>query len=102
MSSRLDLQKEFKKILGNNNVYFQPPEDTKLSYPCIIFRLLNPNLNQADNKIYLWRDRYMVTIISKDPKNILAKRFMESFPHAVYGSRTISNNLYHDNLTLLR
>lgn len=101
MPSRAELQKIFKNILGNNNVYFQPPEDIKISYPCILFRLNNPAINQANNKIYIYRNRYAVTIISKNPDDDLLKKFLEEFPYAMVSPRTIVNKLYHDNISIL-
>ena len=35
MASRLDLQSKLEKLLGNKNVYYQPPESLKMEYPAI-------------------------------------------------------------------
>ena len=39
MSKRVDLGNKLKEILGSNNVYFQPPDNLKMVYPCIRYRL---------------------------------------------------------------
>ena len=37
MDRRLQLHEELCSVLGSRNVYFQPPETIKLTYPCIIY-----------------------------------------------------------------
>lgn len=64
---RPELHRKLCEFLGSNHVYFQPPETVKLSYPCIIYNLDNFDVKRANNKLYLGKDRYAVTIISKDP-----------------------------------
>ena len=43
MSKRVDLGNKLKEILGSNNVYFQPPDNLKMVYPCIRYRLEGGN-----------------------------------------------------------
>lgn len=64
---RLELHQKLCEFLESNHVYFQPPETVRLSYPCIIYNLDNFDVKRANNKLYLGKDRYAVTIISKDP-----------------------------------
>ena len=49
MSKRVDLGNKLKEILGSNNVYFQPPDNLKMVYPCIRYRLEGGNAEYADN-----------------------------------------------------
>ena len=64
---RLDLQAKFEAILGSRNVYFNPPENLKLQYPCIIYNLGAPYQAKADNILYRYLNRYTVTLIDKKP-----------------------------------
>ena len=67
MSRQQELQTLFESILGNRNVYFQPPETVKLKYPCIIYsRDIIRNLN-ANDKPYKINEGFSVTYIDKDP-----------------------------------
>ena len=41
MASRLNLHNELIKMLGTNNVYYQPPESIKMKYPAIVYSKSN-------------------------------------------------------------
>lgn len=48
-------------------VCFQPPESVKLVYPCILYELDDDSVRHADNRRYIGWDRYLVTLIDKNP-----------------------------------
>ena len=50
-----------------DNVYFQPPTGTSLSYPCIVYTLDNLDSVYADNAHYDINSRYTLTYITRDP-----------------------------------
>lgn len=100
MASRLKLQEELENVLGSRNVYFQPPESVKLQYDAIVYSLSNDYVRHADNKPYMVLDRYDITVISKNPDNGIAKRIKEYFKYSSFDRRFITENLYHDTLTI--
>ena len=100
MASRLKLQEELENVLGSRNVYFQPPESVKLQYDAIVYGLSNDYVRHADNRPYLGYDRYDVTVISRNPDNTIAKQIKEHFTYCAFDRRFITENLYHDTLTL--
>jgi hypothetical protein len=64
------LQEILQEIMGpNNKVYFQPPENLKLSYPCIVYERSNALTSYADNNPYRKTKRYAVTLMSKTADN---------------------------------
>ena len=65
MASSLDLQREFQALC--KNVYFQPPESVKLSYPCIIYKRSAGDTRFADNKKYSYTAGYDVVVVETDP-----------------------------------
>lgn len=67
MDQRLELHDILKNVLGNNNVYFQPPPTIQLSYPCIVYQLSNYNDQFANNDRYLSKKQYSVILIDRDP-----------------------------------
>jgi hypothetical protein len=67
MGSRLSLQSLLEGILGTTNVYFQPPETIKLSYPCMVYKLRNVIAKYADDVPYMRKKQYSVTVITLDP-----------------------------------
>jgi predicted component of viral defense system (DUF524 family) len=71
MGTRLELQTIFENILGSKNVYFQPPENIKINYPCIIYKRNMEKINFADNNPYNKTKRYSVTIIDRNPDSLI-------------------------------
>lgn len=88
------------EIIGNDHVYYQPPEDVKIEYPCIVYKLVVPYIRRADNKIYTYMDCYDLTVISEDPYNTIARSILDRFQYCSLGSRYLGDGLYHDPLTL--
>ena len=69
MEKRIMLQNLLEKILGNRQVYFQPPESVSMSYPAIKYSRSNMNVKHADDSIYLQRVRYEIIVIDRKPNN---------------------------------
>lgn len=67
MATRLDLQSLLEETLGSRNVYFQPPESKKISYPAIVYSLGNMESNFADDVVYTSIKQYSVVYITGDP-----------------------------------
>ena len=97
MRSWSELQAELQELMGANvKVYFQPPENFKMSYPCVVFDRTNALMNYADNKPYQITKRYTVTLMSKTADNdeYLDKLLM--FPMSTYDRQFINDNIVHD------
>lgn len=100
MSRRTELQTRLESLFPNMGVYFQPPESFKLKYPCIVYKLTNIRTFYASNMLYRMKDRYSITVMSKDPDNTIAKDILTNFSLCTFDRRFESSNLYHDILTL--
>ena len=100
MDRRLELQIKLKKLLGSNNVYFQPPASIQLKYPCIVYSRNYGESTFADNGSYLYRTRYSVTIIDKDPDTKLIKKIIEAFQYATYDRHYTADNSNHDVISI--
>jgi len=96
MSSRLNLHKELVDILGSSNVYFQPPESIKLVYPCIIYERNGGETIFSGDMPYLYKKRYSVTIITKDPDSDLVDKMYMAFPECTFDRHFTLDNLNHD------
>ena len=59
---------------AKKHVYFQPPENVLLNYPCIIYHVSNGDSIYADNIPYRSTTRYQVTIIDRDPDSEIRDR----------------------------
>ena len=100
MGSRLDLHEEFEELLGNKNVYYQPPASVQLKYDCIIYQTHRPDIKRADNKAYIYTKAYDVTIISKSPTIDLPEKMVKHFKMCTLDRFYTANNLNHWALTL--
>ena len=49
MASRPELQTKLEELLGNRNVYYQPPESVKIEYPAIVYSKIRIDTRSADN-----------------------------------------------------
>jgi hypothetical protein len=67
MDRRLILQDLLEVLLGSRNVYFQPPSGANMQYPCIVYNWDDAKTSFADDKPYVNRRRYQVTVIDADP-----------------------------------
>ena len=95
MASRLELQTELEELLGSEEVYFQPPESIKLSYPCIIYEKDNWGILYADNFPYKTIPNYQITVIDRDPDADWDKRMLEHFQYISISRFFVADNLYH-------
>ncbi|MNG15798.1 hypothetical protein D3C84_996490 [compost metagenome] len=71
MGQRLELQTLLEGVLGTENVYFQPPSNMQIKYPCIVYARDNAKSEFADNSPYRYTKRYQVTVISRDPDTLV-------------------------------
>lgn len=99
MASRVDLQNKLEYLLGSRNVYYQPPENLIMNYPCIRYSKIKPDVKKANNKLYLKTNCYEIIVISKKPDEAVIEK-IENLQLCSYDRHYISDNLHHDVLTL--
>ena len=97
---RLELDKKLRAILqeeiGKVNIYFQPPEGFKLTYPCIVYQKDTADHMFADNKVYQFTQAYQLTYMDKNPDNTVVERILKEFKWAKYGRNFKADNINHD------
>lgn len=96
---RSELQTLLEQILGTGNVYFQPPNNTLISYPCIVYERSRIEVRFADNNPYKHTRRYTVTVISRDPDNTIVDS-ISALPQSTHDRFFTADNLNHDVFTL--
>lgn len=99
MGSRLELQTLLEDLLGSRNVYYQPPESVKMSYPAIVYSRYDIENNHADNNPYKQTLAYQVTVIDKNPDSEIVMK-VSRLPMCSYDRHFTSDNLNHDIFTL--
>lgn len=97
--SRIDLQKKLEQLLGSRNVYFQPPGNIKMQYPCIVYTLDDIKTTHADNSIYSHSMVYTITLIHKQPDSDLVTKML-TLPYCNFDRFYTADNLNHYVYTL--
>lgn len=100
INTRLELQSKLEEILGSRNVYFQPPTNLVMRYPCIRYTRSKINSVKADNKKYLKNVSYELTLISINPEEDHIISQIEDLDYCEHGRHYISDNLHHDIFTI--
>lgn len=99
MASRLELQSKLEELLGSGNVYYQPPESSKMGYPAIRYSKKEVQSRFAGNRVYSKMTCYELIVISKLPDHEVISKLME-LPYCSFDRHYTSDNLNHDVLTL--
>lgn len=101
MKSWSDLHALLQELVGSDvKVYFQPPENFKISYPCIVFDRTNALTDYADNNPYRITKRYTVTLMCKTSDNEELLDKLLNLPMCTYDRQFINDNIVHDVFTI--
>ena len=93
MAKRLQLHQLLETFTAN--VYFQPPTNIKLEYPCIVYKRDFADTKFADDKPYKRMLRYMVMIIDRDPDSDIPDKVAD-MPMSLFNRFYTADNLNHD------
>jgi hypothetical protein len=99
MAQRTSLQSSLEALLGSEHVYFQPPTNVKMEYPCIVYKRDTADTKFADNDPYRYTKRYQVTVIDRNPDSEIPDR-IAALPMCVHNRFYTANNLNHDVFVL--
>lgn len=96
-SRRADLSAKLNEIMAEEggHVYFQPPEDAKMQYPCLVYELEEMDIKFADNGPYSLYDRYQVTLIRHEPDSLVMRKLL-GLPHSSFSRHYATSGLNHD------
>jgi hypothetical protein len=93
MGRRLELHQLLETFTPN--VYFQPPTNVQLKYPCIIYERDFASTKFADDKVYDHVIRYAITVIDQDPDSEIPSK-VASMPMSLFNRFFTVDNLNHD------
>lgn len=97
MAPRLELQELLESLV--DNVYFQPPANVQMEYPCIVYQRDDLDTEHANNAPYNMRQRYQVTVIEPDPDSAIPSK-VAALPTSNFSRFFVADNLNHDVFTL--
>ena len=89
------MQTLLENILGTDKVYFQPPEGSKMDYPCIKYSRSLIGADFANDNPYNLHAQYMITVIDKDPDSVIPVK-LAMLPMCTFDRHYVANNLNHD------
>lgn len=92
MAPRLELQALLEQLV--EDVYFQPPTNFQIHYPCIVYERNGSETDHADNVSYLRVKRYQVTVIDRNPDSELPDR-VEELPLCSFDRFFTADSLNH-------
>jgi hypothetical protein len=101
VKTRLTLQTELENILGSSNVYYNPPENKKMKFPCIVYKLEFIDNKHANNNKYIDYTTYKIYVISKDVDHPAVKAIL-NLPSTRFVTRYTRDGLYHDIINLIQ
>lgn len=93
MAPRLQLHQLLKTF--TEHVYFQPPTNIQLQYPCIIYNRDFAETQFADDIPYNHELRYMIMVIDPDPDSDIPDK-VASMPKSSFNRFYTADELNHD------
>ena len=95
MNRRLELQEKLEQLVGNSNVYFQPPASVMLSYPCVIYSVGSGDAKYANNMTYRYVNSYDVIFIYKRPNLDIIDKVLGELPMCRLSRTYCADGLNH-------
>lgn len=95
LARRKQLNDLLKAVLGNDNVYFQPPDNVTMRYPCIVYERDNTSVKHADDLPYNVVQRYQVTLIDPNPDSEVVDK-LSALPLSAFSRHFATSGLNHD------
>lgn len=93
---RLQFQDELEALIGSSHVYYQTPENIRMSYPCYVYRRSSGDAKYADDSTYAFRQLYELIAIDRNPDSDLAYKAHHHFPMSRMGAHYEVDGLNHD------
>lgn len=94
MDQRPLFQAVLESLKPGLNVYFQPPSDKIMTYPCIVYSHDPGSTKFANNKPYTYEQQYEVKLISWEPEPELFNKLV-FMPKSHHARSYVIKNLNH-------
>lgn len=98
MGSRLELQDELLPLCPN--VYFQPPSNLTMKYPCIVYSKADKMRLYGSNIVHHSMQEYKILVIDKNPDSDIANQVEQKLQYCYINQYYTVDNLNHTALTL--
>lgn len=95
MNRRLELSNKLRTLIGNSNIYYQPPASVEIKYPCVIYNMGKGSTKHANDSVYNYVHSYELKFIFKKPNEMIVKKVLKSLTLCSFDRVYVSDNLYH-------
>lgn len=93
---RSELQTLLQALLPpGKKVYFQPPTNIQMVYPCIVYNRERADVVFADNNPYKATKRYQITVIDRNPDSDIPDK-IQMLPLCHHERWFAKDDLNHD------
>lgn len=99
MGTRLELHDELLKF--SKNVYYQPPSNLQMTYPCIVYVKTGKIKRHSNDKTYASIQEYQLTVIDRNPDGTTADDIDNHFRYCSIQQYFTTNGLNHITLNLI-
>ena len=92
----MDRRVALHNLLKSSNpacCWFQPPDNTELVYPAIVYKRKHGNINHADNRAYLYKPCYEIKVFDANPDSAFIEWMVENVPGVRYVNHYTTNGL---------
>lgn len=100
MDKRLELQNKLQTLDGVNKIYYQPPTNVMLQYPCIIYNDQPGKAIKASGTLYNYTDCYELMYIGKKPNKQIIQELLSIFKYINFDRTYVYDGLYHYVFTI--
>lgn len=97
----MDKRVEFQRFLETitPNVYFQPPTNTSIKYPAIVYSIRDIDKIRANNKTYKLNRSFDVTVIDRNPDSPIVTKLLE-LDYCEFDRQFTTDGLNHISLII--
>lgn len=81
-------------------VYFQPPGNMTIEYPCVIYHLSDIDITRADNSVYRAIQQFTLTLVDENPDSEYVEKLLTTFGTIRFDRFFISDSLNHWTFSL--
>lgn len=71
-----------------------------MSYPCFIYKAIEPDTVRADNLVYLLMPKYEILYICQVENDAIWEKMTQTFGHCSIGRKYTQDNLYYYPFTV--
>lgn len=95
-----ELINRFYAIPNVKRVYYEPPDNVRMEYPCVRINRKSMNQRYANNKVYMFTPAYDIYYITKESDDPMTEKFMREFEMIRHNRTYHKDNLRYEVYTL--